>query len=207
MSADQTPAVGTPLPPKTVTIEVIEEGVRRLLVGLDQDAKTEVMQNTPRRVAEMLAEVINAPWCDIEIPWKCFENPGIDDLIVVTDCHYISFCEHHLMPSVGIAHVGYVPDKLITGYSKLKKALNYLARQPQLNERLVVDTLTTAEKVLQPKGVALITSSIHTCLICKANAPATEIVTIEGFRGVLREEPYQGRFMQHVYGRRPVFGA
>lgn len=202
---------GNPLPPKQVSLDDIEDGVRKLLVGLGQGGKSEVMKNTPRRIAEMYQDIINAPWCDIEIPWKCFPNEDedgsklMDDLVIVTDCHYVSMCEHHLAPSLGVAHFAYVPDRLITGYSKVKKGLNYLARQPQLNERLLKHTLDTLETVLEPKGVALVLQSTHMCLVCKSNAPAQEVVTVQGFRGCLKEDPFRRDFMETSYGKRPSF--
>lgn len=203
---------GDPLPPKPVLINEIEDGVRQLLIGLGQEDKKEIMENTPRRVAEMYQDIINAPWCDIEIPWKCFPNLDsdgkklMDDLIVVTDCHYVSLCEHHLAPALGIAHFAYVPNEKITGYSKIKKGLNYLARQPQLNERLLKQTLDVVEKVLEPRGIALILQSTHTCLVCKSNSPAQEVVTVQGFRGCLKEDPFRREFLATAYGKRPVFG-
>lgn len=204
--------VGKPLPPKSVSIGEIEDGIRRVLIGLGQGDKAEVMANTPRRVAEMYQDIINAPWCDIEIPWKCFPNKDadgkklMDDLVIVTDCHYISLCEHHLAPALGIAHFAYYPNERITGYSKIKKGLNYLARQPQLNERLLKHALDAVESVLEPKGCALILQSTHTCLTCKSNSPAQEIVTVQGFRGCLKEDPYRREFLATAYGKRPVFG-
>jgi GTP cyclohydrolase I len=203
---------GKPLPPKPVAINEIEDGVRRILFGLGQGDKKEIMDNTPRRVAEMYQDVINAPWCDIEIPWKCFPNFDsdgkklMDDLVIVTDCHYVSLCEHHLAPALGVAHFAYYPNEKITGYSKIKKGLNYLARQPQLNERLLKQTLDVVEGVLEPKGCALILQSTHSCLVCKSNAPAQEVVTVQGFRGCLKEDPYRREFMSTAYGKRPVFG-
>ena len=203
---------GKPLPPKLVNLQEIEDGVRKLLIGLGQSDKEEVMNNTPRRVAEMYQDIINAPWCDIEIPWKCFPNLDtdgkklVDDLVIVTDCHYVSLCEHHLAPALGIAHFAYVPDEKITGYSKIKKGLNYLARQPQLNERLLKQALDTVESVLQPKGLALILQSTHMCLVCKSNSPAQEVVTVQGFRGCLKEDPFRREFLATAYGKRPVFG-
>lgn len=198
--------VGEPLPPKPVNIEVLEDGVRQLLIGLGQGDKPEVMKNTPRRMAEMFQDIINAPWCDIELPWKCFENPGVDDLIMITDCHYVSMCEHHLAPALGIAHFGYVPDKKITGYSKVKKGLNYISRQPQLNERLLKDTLDALESSLEPKGVGLILTSVHMCLVCKSNAPSQELVTMQGFRGCMRDGHHRSEFIAHALGRRPMLG-
>jgi GTP cyclohydrolase I len=199
--------VGKQLPPKPIDMDKLEDGVRIMLEALGQTGKHEVMKNSPRRIAEMYADMINAPWCDIEIPWKTFENPGVHDLIIVRDCHYVSMCEHHLAPALGVADFAYVPDKLITGYSKVKKALNYVARQPQLNERLLKDALDACETTLKPKGVGLVLHSIHLCMICKANAPSKEIVTVQDFRGVLKDEPFRGNFLSAAYGRRPDFGA
>ncbi len=204
--------VGKPLAPKSVSIGEIEDGIRRVLIGLGQGDKAEVMAHTPRRVAEMYQDIINAPWCDIEIPWKCFPNKDadgkklMDDLVIVTDCHYVSLCEHHLAPALGIAHFAYYPNEKITGYSKIKKGLNYLARQPQLNERLLKQTLDVVESVLEPKGCALVLQSTHTCLTCKSNSPAQEVVTVQGFRGCLKEDPYRREFLATAYGKRPVFG-
>jgi GTP cyclohydrolase IA len=207
MSEKKVRAVGKALPPKPLSLDKLEDGVRSMLVALGQGGKEEVMANTPRRIAEMYSDIINAPWCDIEIPWKCFPNPGVSDLIMVTDVHYISMCEHHLAPALGVAHFAYVPGDLITGYSKVKKALNYVARQPQLNERLLKDALDACEISLEPKGVGLVLHSVHMCLVCKSNAPSQEIVTVQDFRGVLKDDPYRRDFLATAYGKRPVFGA
>ena len=205
--------LGEQLPAKPVDSLVIEQGIKLVLEGLGQGAKEEVMRNTPRRVSELYQDFINAAWCDIEIPWKCFANedsngePLSDDLIMITDVHYISMCEHHLAPAFGVAHFCYVPDKRITGYSKVKKALNYIARQPQLNERILKHVLDGVEAALEPKGCGLVLHSTHSCLICKSNAPSQEIVTIQGFRGVCRDEPYRTDFQRVAYMKPPLFGA
>lgn len=200
------PDVGEQLPPKSLDRDAIMAAVRDLLIGLGQGAKTEVMANTPRRVTDLYEEQFNAPWLDIEAAFKVFPNDvGYDDLIVVNDCHYVSMCEHHLAPALGVAHFAYVPDRFITGYSKIKKALNYLARQPQLNERLLMGALDFVEERLQPAGIALVLRSVHTCLACKANAPSQEVVTLQGLRGVLQDDPFRREFMASVYAGAPRF--
>jgi GTP cyclohydrolase I len=206
MTATETPAVGMPLPPKLLDLPAVEAAARELLVGLGQAGKTEVMEQTPRRVAELYAQVINPADIDIEVPWKLFPNDcGYDDLVIVTDTHYVSMCEHHLAPAFGVAHFAYVPGEWLTGYSKVKKALNYLARQPCLNERLLTDALNTCQEVIQPRGVALQLRSVHCCLAMKASAPATENVVVQGFRGCLRDDPYRREFMEATWSRPPRF--
>lgn len=198
--------VGDQLPPKPIDRDAVETAVRDLLIGLGQGDKAEVMQNTPRRVTDLYEEQINAPWVDIETNFKAFPNDvGYDDLIIVTDCHYVSMCEHHLAPALGVAHFAYIPDKWITGYSKIKKALNYLSRQPTLNERLLTGALDFVDAQLAPRGAALVLRSVHLCLACKANAPGQEVVTVQGFRGELRDDPYRREFMQAVYAKTPTF--
>lgn len=194
-----------PLPAKPLDRDRAEAAIRELLHSLGQADKAEVMLNTPRRVVDLYEEQINAPWVDIEPDFKVFDSEGYDDLIIVNDAHYVSMCEHHLAPAFGVAHFAYVPAGYIVGYSKIKKALNYLSRQPTLNERLLVTSLDFIEAHLQPKGAALVLRSVHLCLACKANAPGQEIVTVQGFRGCLRDDPYRREFMAGVAASKPLF--
>jgi GTP cyclohydrolase I len=195
------------LPPKPVDVDGVEHAVRALLVALGQAPKVEVMQSTPRRVAELYLETINPSYVDVDVPPKTFANPGVDGLITVSDVHYVSLCEHHLAPSFGVAHVGYVPAKRVVGYSKLKKALNYVSRQPQLNERILVDVLNFIEEHVQPRGVAVVLRSTHCCIALRANAPATEVVTVSGARGVMRTDPFRSEFLATWTSSPPKFGA
>jgi GTP cyclohydrolase I len=180
------PDLGAPsvlLPPKTLDVDGVERAVRDLLVALGQGDKDEVMANTPRRVAELYAETINPTFIDAEVAPKTFDNPGITDPIYVNDVQYVSMCEHHLAPAFGIAHVAYIPGARIVGYSKLKKALNYVARQPTLNERLVVAVADYIDTALAPAGLAVALRSVHCCIALRTNAPMQEVVTVTAFRG------------------------
>jgi len=195
----------TPLPPKPVDLDMVENAITDLLRGLGQGDKPEVMAQTPRRVAELYAQSINPGDIDIEQEFKVFDNPGLHDLVLVNDVHYVSYCEHHLAPAFGVGHLGYVPDQKVAGYSKLKKALNYLSRQPQLNERLVVDAVNFLEERLQPKGIGLILKSAHCCIALRTNAPSQEVVTVAELRGALREEQYRMPLWSSALAGQPSF--
>ncbi|HWD55835.1 MAG TPA: GTP cyclohydrolase I [Acidimicrobiales bacterium] len=202
----QTAETATLLPPHPLDPDQIEAGIRLVLHGLGQSDKAEVIANTPRRVTDLYAEMVNPGWADVEEVFKSFENSiGYDDLVIVNDVHYVSLCEHHLMPAFGVAHFAYVPDERIVGYSKIKKGLNYVARGPQLNERILIDTLDIVEAQLRPKGAALILQTVHCCIAVRSNGPAQEIVTVQGFRGALRQEPYRREFFDTVLARKPLF--
>ena len=194
-----------PLPPKPIDLDGVEAAIRALIEALGQGDKSEVMAQTPRRVAELYNEFINPSNVDIEADFKVFENPGVKDLIVVNDVHYVSICEHHLAPAFGVAHLAYVPGPYVAGYSKLKKALNYLARQPQLNERLVVESVDFLARRLEPAGIALVLRSVHCCIGLRTNAPMQEIVTVSDFRGCLEEPAYRQPFWDSVFAGKPLF--
>lgn len=194
------------LPPKPVDISRITDATRELLLALGQGDKAEVMENTPRRVAEMYAQVINPADIDIEDDFKLFEaEPGVRGTVVsVDDVHYVSLCEHHLAPAFGVAYVSYCVDQHVVGYSKLKKGLNYLSRQPTLNERLLRDTLDIVAARVQPVWIMLALRSVHCCLAEKMGGPMQEIVTVHDVRG--DPPPAEVRhWLDRVYASKPVF--
>lgn len=195
------------LPAKPVDLDLISDGVRLILEGLGQQHKTEVMENTPRRVAELYAEMINPTNVDADDDPKTFGVPDrFVGTIYVTDVHYVSMCEHHLMPAFGVAHVAYIPDQKVVGYSKLKKALNYVARQPQLNERIVADVLGYIVDTLDPVGAAVSLQSTHCCIATRTNGPAQEIVTIDAFYGTFDStSALRDDFRAKCNARKPLF--
>jgi GTP cyclohydrolase I len=198
------------LPPHDLDPSKLEAGTRLILEGLGVDPTThdEVVANTPRRVADLYTEMINPAWCDVDEVFKTFEPPEAwrtGDMVMVHDVHYVSMCEHHLAPSFGVAHVAYIPDLKVVGYSKLKKGLNYVARGPQLNERILADTLDIIEKQVEPKGCALVLQSTHCCIALRSSAPSQEVVTVQGFRGDLATDPWRREFTDTLIGRKPLF--
>ncbi len=196
------------LPPHEVDPEKVEHATKLLLEALGQGDKSEVMQNTPRRVADLYVEWFNPAWADVDSDVKTFANPNdgsYHDLVMIHDVHYTSLCEHHLSPAFGVGHLAYVPNEKVVGYSKAKKALNYVARQPQLNERILVDALDFLEGALEPRGIALVLQSAHCCIAVRANAPMQEVVTVQGFRGELDAQPYRSDFLATVQNRKPLF--
>jgi GTP cyclohydrolase I len=196
------------LPPHELDPAKIEEGVRILLEGLGQSEKQEVMQNTPRRVTDLYLESINPAWVDAEVPFKTFDNPeqaSGSALIIVNDVHYTSYCEHHLAPAFGVAQFAYVPKEKVVGYSKVKKALNWVARGPQLNERILAETMAVVAEELEPQGAALALQSAHCCIALRSNGPMQEVVTVSDAVGCLQEEPYHSQFLASFAGRKPLF--
>lgn len=195
------------LDPHPVDIQRLTAAAREVCLALGMGDDAEVMANTPRRYAELWAEMVNPPWVDPEDVFTTFDNDyGYDDLVIINGVHYSGACAHHLAPFFGVGHFAYVPNKRIVGYSKVKKGLNYVARGgPQVNERILTTTLGIVQEQIQPRGCALVLQSVHCCIAVRSNGPAQEIVTTTGFKGCLRDAPYRSDFMRSVEAHKPLF--
>ena len=124
-----------------------EEGIRQLLIELGQDPTREGIKDTPKRVVRAMKEMTMGYDQDPEkILARQFEGDNYDDLVIVRGIRFSSLCEHHLLPFVGVAAVGYLPDKRVVGLSKLPRLVECYARRLQLQERM---TRSIAEAVMQ----------------------------------------------------------
>lgn len=166
--------------------ERIEGATRELLRALGEDPARTGLADTPHRVAEAYAELFSGYAVD---PVKLLEPlPGerASSLILVTDVEVVSFCEHHLLPFIGTATLGYLPgsDGTICGLSKLSRLIEVLSRRLQVQERLVAQAADAIEGALAPRGVFVMVTAEHLCMSLRgARKPGARMVTIET-RGV-----------------------
>lgn len=144
------------------------------------------MRDTPARFTRAYLEMLAGP----EFEMTTFPNDeGYDELVVVQDIPVRSVCEHHLLPFVGVAHVGYLPGTRILGLSKFARTVEYFARRPQTQERLASEIADHLVEHLDPLGVGVAISAEHTCMTLRgARAPGTTTKTCVT-RGLLREDP------------------
>jgi GTP cyclohydrolase I len=167
----------------------IEAAVREILLAIGEDPEREGLIDTPARVARMYAEVFAGLEVDPHaVPLVTFpENHR--EMVVLRDIPFASFCEHHLLPFTGHAHIGYVPNGRIIGLSKLARLVETFARRPQVQERMtsaIADTLMTS---LQPDGVAVLIEASHTCMTIRGvQKPGATMVT-SAVRGSFRNRP------------------
>ncbi|MGY2704110.1 MULTISPECIES: GTP cyclohydrolase I [unclassified Nocardioides] len=168
-----------------VDLRAAEVAAADLLTALGMDLADESTAETPGRMARALAEMLSPT--DFEM--TTFPNTeGYDELVLVQDIPVQSLCEHHVLPFVGVAHVGYLPGERILGLSKLARTVEYHARGAQTQERLtqrVADHLRTA---LGAKGVGVVIEAEHTCMSLRgARVPGSRTVTSALF-GRLRDD-------------------
>jgi GTP cyclohydrolase I len=163
-----------------------EDAVRSLLVALGADVNQEDLLETPRRVAEAYAEMLTPRAFDL----TTFPNDeGYDELVVARDIPFQSLCQHHLLPFVGVAHVGYLPGGRILGLSKLARVVESFSRGLQTQERLTKQVANWLEDRLHPKGVGVVLEAEHLCMTLRgANARGARTTT-SALAGLVREDP------------------
>jgi GTP cyclohydrolase I len=164
----------------------VERAARDLLEALGADLSDESLSETPRRMAAAYAELLTPE------PFNAttFPNDGhYDELVLVRDIPFHSLCEHHLLPFVGVAHVGYIPADRIVGLSKLARVVDHFARNLQVQERLTTQVADWFEEELSPKGVGVVLEAEHTCMSLRGAAkPGTRTVT-SALHGLVRDDP------------------
>ena len=172
-------------------VQKVEDGVRLILEGIGEDPGRDGLKETPRRVAEMYREVFAGLHEDPEAVVDAVFDVAHDEMIMVRDIQVAAFCEHHLLPFTGKAHVAYIPgeDGRITGLSKLARLVDVLAKKPQVQERLTTQIAEVLEAVLKPRGVFVVIEAEHMCMSLRGvKKEGSETVT-SAVRGVFRSDP------------------
>jgi GTP cyclohydrolase I len=166
----------------------IEEAVRAILSAVGEDPARPDLQETPARVARMYEEVFSGIGRDPADELDVSFASEYDELILLRDIPLVSFCEHHLLPFIGKAHVGYVPNGRgqITGLSKLARVVDIAARRPQVQERLTVQIADAISSRLDPRGVIVVVEAEHLCMAIRGvRKPGATMVT-SVVRGAIR---------------------
>jgi GTP cyclohydrolase IA len=178
-------------PLMTVTREQAEAAVRTLIEWAGDDPAREGLQDTPGRVArayeELFAGYQTDPRAYLERTFS--EVGGYDELVVLSNIRVVSFCEHHMLPFLGRAHVGYLPENRVVGISKLARVVHGFSRRLQIQEKLTAQIADAIQDVLQPRGVGVVIQSEHSCMTMRGvNTPGSALTT-STLLGVVRDDP------------------
>ena len=175
--------------PEEIDLARIEKAVREILIAVGEDPEREGLQRTPRRVAEMYAEVFSGLHRDPCRHLVVTFEANHDEMVLVRDIPLYSLCEHHLVPFHGRAHVAYIPgeDGRITGLSKLARVVDEFAKRPQVQERLTTQIADALTDALQPRGAFVLIEAEHLCMSMRGvRKPGSSTVT-SAVRGLFRE--------------------
>jgi len=185
------------------TRQQAEEAVRTLILWAGDDPSREGLRDTPARVARAYEEFFAGYGQDpAEILKRTFsEVEGYDEMIVMSDIRFESHCEHHMVPIIGKAHIGYLPDKRVVGISKLARLVEVYARRLQVQEKMTVQIADTLQEILQPRGVAVVIEAAHQCMTTRGvHKPGVGLITSR-MVGAFREDPSTRREFLAVIGR------
>jgi GTP cyclohydrolase I len=169
----------------------IRTAVRMLFEGIGMDPDHPRIVDTPDRVARMYDEIFAGLLVNPEDVVDTVFEEGHDEIVIVRDIPFASICEHHLVPFVGVAHVGYLPavDGALTGLSKLARLVDVIAKRPNLQERITTDVADTLEKVLKPRGVIVQIEAEHFCMTMRGVRKPGAMTVTSAVRGHMRDDP------------------
>ena len=174
-----------------VTQAEAEAAVRTLLRWAGDDPDREGLLDTPARVArsyrELFAGYGTDPRTYLERTFE--EVGGYDELVVLRNIQVVSFCEHHMLPFVGHAHVGYLPTNRVVGISKLARVVQGFSRRLQIQEKLSADIAMAIDEVLQPRGVGVVIEATHSCMTMRGVGTPGATMTTSRLTGVIRDDP------------------
>lgn len=190
-------------PDFTVDKSRIERAVREILLAVGEDPDREGLQETPARVARMYAEMFAGLHEDPRLHLRKVFTEKYDEIVLVRDIQFQSMCEHHLLPFIGKAHIGYVPAGKVLGLSKLARLVESVSRRPQVQERMTEQIATLLVEELAPKGVAVVLEAEHSCMALRGvRKPGSRCVT-SAMKGLFRENlSTRSEVMQLIYGDR-----
>ncbi len=169
----------------------IRTAVTSIIKAIGEDPEREGLVDTPKRIAEMYAELFIGLDTDPKEELAVGYEEGHREMVIVRDIPFYSMCEHHLLPFYGVVHIGYIPnvDGRVVGLSKLARVVEIVASRPQIQERMTTDIADTIMDGLKPSGVAVVVQAEHLCMIMRGvKKPGSNIIT-SAIRGAFRTRP------------------
>lgn len=170
------------------TAEEAKEAVRTLIRWAGDNPAREGLRDTPRRVIEAYDEFFAGYAIDPDtVLSTTFEEvAGYDEIVLLKNMRFESHCEHHMVPIIGKAHIAYLPDKKVVGISKIARLLDVFAKRLQTQELMTAQIADTIERVLAPKGVAVIIDAYHECMTTRGVHKAETSTVTSQMRGIFR---------------------
>jgi GTP cyclohydrolase I len=190
-------------PSPGVDQERIKRAVREILAAVGEDPDREGLLETPGRVARMYAEMFSGLHEDPRQHLKKFFTEKYDEVVLVKDISFNSMCEHHMLPFMGKAHIGYLPAGKVIGLSKLARVVEVVARRPQVQERMTETIADLLVDELDAKGVAVVVEASHSCMTIRGIRKPGSICVTSAMRGVFRSHlSSRSEIMNLIYGDR-----
>lgn len=165
------------------------ENVRRLLQAIGENPDREGLKDTPDRVVRAMKEMTSGTKQDHRAILNTLFTEDSDEMIVVRNIRFTSMCEHHMMPFMGIAHVGYLPSGKVIGLSKIPRLVDCFAKRLQIQERLTKQIGQALDEAVQGQGTAVVLSATHCCMSCRGVQKQDADMVTSFTSGAFRDDP------------------
>jgi GTP cyclohydrolase I len=182
------------------TCEILSSHYKKIIQLLGEDPEREGLLKTPARVAkamQFLTSGYNEDPGEI-LSSAMFREEGYKQMVIVKDIDFFSLCEHHMLPFFGKAHVAYIPNKYITGLSKIPRVVDIFARRLQIQERMTLDIKDCIQKTLNPLGVMVVIEAQHMCMQMRGVAKQNSLTTTSDFTGFFQQAKTREEFMNLI---------
>jgi len=195
-------------PPRKLSTTPVDEpriarAVREILAAVGEDPDREGLRETPARVARMYTEMFSGLHEDPRLHLRKFFTEQYDEVVLVRDISFNSMCEHHMLPFMGLAHIGYMPNGRVIGLSKLARVVEVVARRPQVQERMTETIANLLEEELEAKGVAVVVEATHSCMTIRGIRKPGSLCVTSAMKGIFRSNlSSRSEVMNLIYGGR-----
>lgn len=181
----------------------IERAVREILLAVGENPDREGLRETPARVARMYAELFSGLHEDPRQHLKKFFAERYDEMVLVRDISFNSMCEHHMLPFIGKAHIGYVPNGRVIGLSKLARVVEVVSKRPQVQERMTEEIANLLIEELDVKGVAVVIEASHSCMTIRGVRKPGSLCVTSAMKGLFRsDQSSRAEVMNLINGNR-----
>jgi GTP cyclohydrolase I len=182
------------------TREILSAHYKKIIQLLGEDPEREGLLKTPERVAKAMQFLTGGYKEDPGeiLSSAMFREEGYKQMVIVKDIDFFSLCEHHMLPFFGKAHVAYIPNKYITGLSKIPRVVDVFARRLQIQERMTLEIKDCIQKTLNPLGVMVVLEAQHMCMQMRGVAKQNSLTTTSDFTGFFQQAKTREEFMNLI---------
>jgi GTP cyclohydrolase IA len=172
-----------------IDLDAIRDAVSKMLTAFGENPEREGLKKTPERVAKMYEELLSGYRTDpIVMVNDALFDVDYDEMVLVRDIEYYSLCEHHMLPFLGRAHVAYIPNERVIGLSKIPRIVDMFSHRLQVQERMTRQIADFTNKLLNPKGVAVVVEGLHLCSMIRGVKKHDSRMTTSAMVGAFRTD-------------------